>query len=269
MGGGRAGRSRRVLVGVEMALATALLASAGLLFHSFIKVMQADRGYQIENVLAEQVTAGRPIEPIWFPATLDEATDDGLQFDSDRRAPVQYARFNLPFENMTVRVTLQSRREGRFPFVPVWSGEAYSLVANGEYKTSEPAQFNATTDRKWLVQVQSNPAQLALQLGYRPALLRFVAQGAGPFTLAFGSRQVESYAALGCNQLLSNVDPKQLEAMIGDAVLSPARVIGGDNALKPLPKKTPLRLIVLWGVLIVGVGILVAMALSLLKKVRR
>ncbi len=53
---GGAGRSRRALVGLEMALATALLATAGLLLHSFINVMQADRGYQIERVLAADIS---------------------------------------------------------------------------------------------------------------------------------------------------------------------------------------------------------------------
>ncbi|MGH9200304.1 MAG: FtsX-like permease family protein [Vicinamibacterales bacterium] len=53
---GGTGRSRRVLVGLEMALATALLATAGLLLHSFINVMQADRGYQIERVLAADIS---------------------------------------------------------------------------------------------------------------------------------------------------------------------------------------------------------------------
>jgi putative ABC transport system permease protein len=51
-GGGRAARLRQLLVGVEMAFGTALLASAGLLLHSFVKVMGADRGYQVEHVLA-------------------------------------------------------------------------------------------------------------------------------------------------------------------------------------------------------------------------
>jgi putative ABC transport system permease protein len=35
-----------------MALATGLLASSGLLLHSFVNVMRADRGYQVERVLA-------------------------------------------------------------------------------------------------------------------------------------------------------------------------------------------------------------------------
>jgi putative ABC transport system permease protein len=56
VGGSRAARSRQILVGVQMALGTMLLASAGLLLHSFVMVMRADRGYQIERVLAVDVS---------------------------------------------------------------------------------------------------------------------------------------------------------------------------------------------------------------------
>jgi putative ABC transport system permease protein len=52
IGGGRAARARQILVGVEMALGTALLASSALLLHSFVNVMGADRGYQVEQVMA-------------------------------------------------------------------------------------------------------------------------------------------------------------------------------------------------------------------------
>jgi putative ABC transport system permease protein len=43
---------RQVLMAAEMALGTALLASAGLLLHSFVKVMGVDRGYAVDHVLA-------------------------------------------------------------------------------------------------------------------------------------------------------------------------------------------------------------------------
>jgi putative ABC transport system permease protein len=52
----RAVRLRQVLVGVEIALGTALLASAGLLLHSFVNVMNAGRGYQVERVLTADLT---------------------------------------------------------------------------------------------------------------------------------------------------------------------------------------------------------------------
>jgi predicted permease len=51
-GGRGAVRLRQVLVAVEMTLGAALLASAGLLLHSFVNVMGADRGYTIERVLS-------------------------------------------------------------------------------------------------------------------------------------------------------------------------------------------------------------------------
>ena len=47
-----------------------------------------------------------------------------------------------------------------------------------------------------------------------------------------------------------------------------AKVLGGDAAYKAPPKRTPVRLVILWGVLVAGVALLIAMAVSLLKRVR-
>jgi putative ABC transport system permease protein len=48
----RASRARQILVGAEIALVMVLLASAALLLRSFVNLVGADRGYQIERVLA-------------------------------------------------------------------------------------------------------------------------------------------------------------------------------------------------------------------------
>lgn len=56
IGGGRTDRTRRVLVGIEMTLATALLASAALLLHSFVKVVAADRGYAVDRILTADLS---------------------------------------------------------------------------------------------------------------------------------------------------------------------------------------------------------------------
>ncbi len=52
----RVGRMRQFLVGVEMALATLLLASAALLLHSFVNIMNSDRGYDVESVLTADLS---------------------------------------------------------------------------------------------------------------------------------------------------------------------------------------------------------------------
>ena len=54
--GRQAGRVRQILVGLEMALATVLLASSALLLQSFVNVMNADRGYDVERVLTADLS---------------------------------------------------------------------------------------------------------------------------------------------------------------------------------------------------------------------
>ncbi len=54
-GGSRRARFHQVLIGVEIALSTLLLLSAGLLLHSFIKIMRADRGYEVNNIVTANI----------------------------------------------------------------------------------------------------------------------------------------------------------------------------------------------------------------------
>ena len=54
--GRRAGRVRRALVVVEVALSTALLVGAGLLLHSFVNVMNVDKGFAVERILAADLS---------------------------------------------------------------------------------------------------------------------------------------------------------------------------------------------------------------------
>jgi putative ABC transport system permease protein len=50
--GRRAARFQFALVSVQIALGTALLTSAGLLLHSFVRLSSVDRGYEVERTLA-------------------------------------------------------------------------------------------------------------------------------------------------------------------------------------------------------------------------
>ena len=54
--GVRAAYLRRILVTVEVALSTGLLAVAGLLLHSFVRVMNVETGFTVEKVLSAQLS---------------------------------------------------------------------------------------------------------------------------------------------------------------------------------------------------------------------
>jgi hypothetical protein len=244
--------------------------------YDYLRVVRTDGGppLQIAEVIGEHVSVANEIEPVWFNATPIASRDAGeLLFDAARVAPITYARLVLPVDNSSVRVRIESRSDEKAQWRQRWSGEVYSISNNSERRVSPPAQLDADFDRYWRV-VYAKPSQAldpspTLELGYRPAKLRFLAQGAGPYTLAFGSRRTDTGVAQACEGLLSDLSNRDMEQMIGEATLGGLQTLGGDAALRPLPAKTPVRLIALWGVLIAGAGLLIAMAVALLKRVNQ
>lgn len=243
--------------------------------YDYLRVQRTDGGppLAITGVTAERVGAAEEIEPTWFMATVLVTDDpDVLFFETGRRAPVTYARLRLPQENSSVRATLHSRDDAKAPWSERWNGEAYRIVTDTQRRESPPAHFDTTSDRYWRLKIAKDPQQYretVLELGYRPARLRFVAQGSGPFTLAYGSQRAEVSVASPCDALLADVAPDERSKLVAEGTFQTARVLAGDTALHAPPRQTPVRLVVLWSVLIAGVGVLVAMALVLLKRVRR
>ena len=181
------------------------------------------------------------------------AVDDPkvLFFDTGRRAPVTYARLRLPQENSSVRVTLHSRDDGKAPWGERWSGEVYRIVTDTERRESPPAHFGATSDRYWRLQIAKDPQlyrATLLELGYRPARLRFLSQGSGPFTLAFGSRRAEVSPASGCDALLADVGSDERAKLVERRICAGSRACSAaTRRCRPLPQQTPVRLVVLWG----------------------
>ena len=242
--------------------------------YDYLRVERVDGGppLQLLSATAEQITPAAELEPQWFMATQETgATSGALTFDTARVAPVSFARVRLPDTNMSLEVSLQSRDDVQAAWVDRWSGESYVIVSDTQRRESPPARFAPTTDRYWRLQwpkdALTNGAP-ALELGYRPALLRFMAQGSAPYTLAFGSVRAEPAAHVACDALVGDVRGSDREDLIADGYIGASRELAGELAFKPLPERTPVRVMVLWGVLVVAVASLIAMAVTLLKRIR-
>ncbi len=121
-------------------------------------------------------------------------------------------------KNSTVSVSLQSRPDEESPWRSRWTGESCCHRLGHRAAESPPAQFQATK-RSILAPADPErsagvPGQHASKLGYRPAKLRFLAQGPGPFTVAFGSRRAEPAQPAVCDGLLANMSAADRERMI-------------------------------------------------------
>jgi hypothetical protein len=240
--------------------------------YSYLRVERADAGppLEIRSALAETISSGAELEPLWFNAELvSSAAGEPLRFDAGRIAPIEFARLRLQQDNSSVRFALWSRAEADDEWRERWSGESYSITTERESLISPPARFGAVNDRYWQVRLPPDVnLQPALELAYRPVRVRFLAQGDGPYMLAFASRRASPANPASCDGLLADLDPDEVAQMLVEGYLGAQRTLGGDVALTPLPEKTPLRLVILWGVLVLGVVLLVAMALSLLRRLQ-
>jgi hypothetical protein len=241
--------------------------------YRYLRVTRIDGGpmLQIDAATVERVIPPPFIEPTWFEARMAARQANELEFESDRHAPIAFARLQLSHTNYSLQVVIESRAEPKTAWVERWRGEVFSIANGDGFLVSPPAEFASTTHGYWRVRLTKDGEVFheypRLELGYRPGQLRFLAQGPGPYTLAYGSRRADPAPARACNSLLSGLSEAELVQNMGSAYLGAERSLGGEAALRPLPKKTPIRQIVLWSVLILGVGVLIAMALSLLRRI--
>jgi hypothetical protein len=246
--------------------------------HAYLRLERAGAGAPLQVLRAwAETEAAAPVRGLLrfdaLPLPAEKAAV--LRFDARRHAPVDHAWVPLPAANMSLQVRLSSRAvapaEQDAPWQARWSGEINSVTRAGA--AAAALRFPPTTDRYWRLEITGGAetlgaAQPQLQLGYVPARLRFLAQGEGPYTLAFGSARAEP-STPSCEALLSDQDEAERQRLSGTATaLAPAIALGGAEMLMPAPKPTPLRLVLLWATLGIGALLLLAMSLSLLRRLR-
>lgn len=244
----------------------------------YLRISREDPGPApvLDQVLGQPLPpAARQQPESWFDPVRLPHNADG--FDAGRLAPADTAHIGLPSPNMTLQISLQSRGHSADPWHVVWSGPVYTVGSGAQERHSGDLRFDEDSDRYWRIVVTQGADSLAgaapgLRLGYRPARLRFLAQGDGPYLLAYGSARVAAPATRGCDDLLQGLPQADLQSMIGAVQAGAARSLGGDAALQPPPappKQLPLRQILLWAVLLIGAAAVAWMAASLIRSQKR
>jgi hypothetical protein len=188
-----------------------------------------------------------------------------FEFDVQVRAPVERVNLRLPEINTVVEVELLSRVRASDPWRPIRRTGLYRLKSDGDELRNGPITVGFDSDRYWLARADRKGGGLGsgapqLVVEWVPHDVVFVARGAAPFYVSYGSGSAESTAVS-----LAAI-PKTLP--IAPATLGRPQKMGGEARLAPgsapFAWKTPL----LWSVLLVAAALLAWMALRLFREFR-
>jgi hypothetical protein len=221
--------------------------------------------FALTGVKAERAVGRQdvPRSTLTVSGAVDEAHPGDLEFDLGSRLPVDRINFELPEMNSIVDVQIRSRAERSSAWRPVLRHGFYRLeTRNGEMR-SGPVAIDTRSDRYWLAKIDAQGSGLGkgalrLQVGWLPDEVVFVARGAAPFQLAYGSGSAEPGAA-GLDAIPKDI--RIVRASAGERV-----VLGGESRLQPPPPPVDWKRYVLWAVLLLGAALLAIMAYRLSKQ---
>jgi hypothetical protein len=224
--------------------------------------------FELTSVIAEPADSRveAPRSTLEITASPKDTARGEYEFYLVTRLPIERVNLILPERNTVVAVQLLSRMRPQDPWRRVAGAEFYR-VNNGDAELhNDPIDIATDADRYWLARMSApngvGAAQpLRLQVAWRPAELTFLARGAGPYLLAYGS-SIAPDAESNLRSIPASV--AVLPASLGDE-----RVLGGRSRLIEPPTAFPWKRVSLWTVLTLCVVVLAVMAYRLSKEMNR
>ena len=193
-------------------------------------------------------------------------TPHAWEFDARGWLPADRLRIVFAEPNSMATLRLLSRPAADAPWRERADALFYRLRVEGTELASAEMPVERRRDRYWRIEArEGNGKAPALELGWAPDELVFIARGRAPFQLAAGSARVAP-AAQPVNRLLADLDDTHRAALTGSARLGGRSSLAGPDALRPLPPPVPWQRYLLWALLIGGVLLLLAMAIRLYRQ---
>ncbi len=180
--------------------------------------------------------------------------------------PVSALQVQFADQNSVARVMIEATNDEKALWQSVQLATFFSVQRDGEVVANLQAHFPKATFRYWRLRLNSSLAGVGsrfpdVSFGWRPTVIRFLARGEGPFTLAYGSTRVS-------NPPHDDLIPSDWAHDVGVGSLKTKAPIGGPETLAPAAPSTqyPWRKTVLWGILALAVIVLGSMAWQVRKQ---
>ena len=196
--------------------------------------------------------------------------NNAFLIDLKGHLPVDRIGIRFPTKNSLYKVKLFSGDSLDQPMTEQWRGLVYNLTLRGQIIKNPEITVRPMLHRYWRVVVDTHETQTAppdLEFGWLPDRLFFLAQGAGPFLLAYGSARIRP-ADFHLDELIRKYTTQNNREISTKRVnLGPHFLLGGEEALQ-IPLSLPWKKYILWSVLIAGVTVIGWMAMVLYKQLR-
>lgn len=239
----------------------------------YFRLHRLDDGAELDGLSArarstERTQAESPRN--WLSAEASAASGAPGAFDYvlPARLPVDRARVELANDNALAQLTLLARGDDAAAWRPLARLDAYRLRQGEETLRNDDVELPPGPPlRRFRIESRTPLAAAPqLTLGYRADTFVFLAEGAGPYTLAVGSRSAHRpdypvEAALASLRTTLGRDWQPPTATLGAA-----RVSAGDAALRTPEPPLPWQRWLLWAVLVAGAAAVGGFALSLLRQ---
>lgn len=221
--------------------------------------------FALDGVKAEHEARGVAPKRHSLTVTGKPGEKEGdFTFDLGARLPVESVRLVPGQTNSVLSTAIYTRDDTQEPWRLLATASFYRLQREGGEVRSPAIEIGRRPARYWLARLaagSSAGAPPTLEASWRSASLVFVAQGEGPFHLAFGNAQAVSTAL----PLKDLVPTTPTAFTIGQAQLGPVRAGPPPTRFEQIIGEVNHRRVVLWVVLLTGVVALGFMAWRLAK----
>jgi hypothetical protein len=195
--------------------------------------------------------------------TADRRSPSDYDFDLGAGFPLERVNLILPDTNSVYLADFKSRARGRDPWREVVRAGVYRLASADGQQINGPIEVPLDRDRYWRVHLSGESGAsvpLRLEASFPVSEIEFVAHGAPPYLLAYGSSSVGAAA--------TDLSVIPAGTLIATATLGSRSTLGGEGRIaaagSPLDKRN-----VLWAVLVMAVAALAVMAARLARDRRR
>lgn len=229
---------------------------------------RAGPAVELSGLAVEPGEATAEVPRQWREVAATPAKDarGDHEFDLGGQFPVDRLRVGVPQPNTVAPVEILSRAKSADPWRRVTAATVYRLTRDGADVTGAELAIGVNTDRYWLVKPDPRgggigAGPLVLGAGFLPHRLVFAARGAGPFQLAYGSREAKP-AGLSIDTLIPGYRGEEAPSGLTIEVARTAapRSLGGAAVTRD---RVDWRRWTLWGSLVLGVAMLGWMAFRL------